>query len=610
MTIANSGSATSSNVATTSTTTVAATSNDQSQPVSSLNLEPNPFEQSFASTKKPFDLPISNTNGLVSGSPSSLLNLANQHRPTNPNSSAPRGFQRSNNIPNVPLVSSSSTNVLFSGQRPVIHSPPMLTPGGSKRLPPLISPNFNPQPSAQQSPDGGVGLISSLMNNNNSNNGNKLNGAGTPGFLSYLPRTGLTPNESSIRSGLTPGSLGASFNYPLLPSLSNSGNNNATNNNSNNNKVNQPSTPGISAIFNGVTPLTSKQINSGIGNGTTNDSGDSNGTSSLSPQPPLPSNTLPIEIVKNDNNSSGGGKKTIEKNLTTKRKRTATSKNSNTNSKKKTKNNIEKDFIEEPIQVKIKKESLSRSTTETSKPSTSSDNNTTMNTGEDIEEQLSPEQEEQKRKEFLERNRVAASKFRKRKKEYIKKIEDDVRFYESEYNEMSKTLFKLLPPSNMINNSNSYIPLLEDAIRKGDMGTALTLLSHVRQILSSIGIYQRNGTNPLADELQVVKDHKKHNSQRKNSLVPSHSSKSSGTTTKRSSLPVSMNFQTMKPEFQQQQHHDIAATVNSTATVSTALSPSSIPSYLTAIIPPGSVTSDPQETTKDQNLQDNDTTSK
>ncbi|CAB4253900.1 similar to Saccharomyces cerevisiae YNL167C SKO1 Basic leucine zipper transcription factor of the ATF/CREB family [Maudiozyma barnettii] len=623
MTIADSGSASSSNVTATSAT--ASTANDPSKPVSSLNLEPNPFEQSFASTKKPFDLPIGNTNGLVSGSPSSLLNLANQPRTNNSNSSAPRGFQRSNNIPNIPLGSSSSTTLLFSGQRPVIHSPPMLTPGGSKRLPPLLSPNFNPQPSSQQSPDGGVGLISSLMNSNNNNNnsssnsnsGTKLNSAGAPSFLSYLPRTGLTPNESSIRSGLTPGSLGASFNYPLLPALSSSGGNN-----NNNSRVNQPSTPGMSAIFNGVTSLSSKQVNSG--NVTTIDSAGSSGASgSISPHPQFPSsNTLPMGVLKNEQQNNmatlrSNGKKTAEKATSIKKKRASTSRSSTTKSKKKTKTNNEKDTISGSTQVKIKRESLSEPSNETSKISTSSDSNnnsTIMTMGEDTEEQLSPEQEEQKRKEFLERNRVAASKFRKRKKEYIKKIEEDIHFYETEYNEMSKTLFKLLPPSTMADNSNSYILSLEDAIRKGDMNSALNLVSHVRQIISSTGVYQRNGTNPLADELQVVKDHKKQNSQRKNSSTSSHSSKSTTTTTtitatKRQSLPVSMTFHTTNAG-PQHTHHDISTVVTTAGASSGALSPSSIPSYLTAIIPPGSVTSDPQEVTQDQHSQGNDETPK
>lgn len=64
------------------------------------------------------------------------------------------------------------------------------------------------------------------------------------------------------------------------------------------------------------------------------------------------------------------------------------------------------------------------------------------------------EEQERKRKEFLERNRVAASKFRKRKKEYIKKIENDLQFYESEYDDLTQVIGKLcgIIPSSSSNS--------------------------------------------------------------------------------------------------------------------------------------------------------------
>ncbi|KAG0669220.1 hypothetical protein C6P45_003997 [Maudiozyma exigua] len=505
-----------------SNTTIPSNTEDANKQISSLNLEPNPFEQSFASTKKPFD-PISNTSnssGVLStaGSPSSLLNLANgkQNMQRNNSISTQRSFHRGsipNGISNLPMGSNpSSTNLLFSGgQRPVIHSPPMLTPGGSKRLPPLISPNYGStlqqqqtqqpqQTQTQMSPDTGMvgttlGTTTALNSNNNSstlissliNNGtmttkpNGTPGPGTPSFLSYLPRSGLTPNESSIRSGLTPGALTAPFNYPMLPALSTNG---ATGTVTNTNggsviRPNQPLTPGMSAIFNNVAaPITS---NSKL---ITNVDG------------------LVNNVKHNDNNNKNNGDtKNNKKGSTTRRKRANSTKSeTNTKNKKQLKNekkgkakNDQKDKPASKVQPEIQ-----------------DNNDHAMTKDLENEEPLDPEQEEQKRKEFLERNRVAASKFRKRKKEYIKKIEEDLNFYENEYNEMSNTLFKLLPPTDTgSHNHNSYIPMLEDSIRKNDINSALALLSHVRQLLTETKIYQRKGENPLGNDLQMIKENTK-----------------------------------------------------------------------------------------------------
>lgn len=443
--------------------------NDIKKHVSSLNLEPNPFEQSFASTKK------SLSSNSVTGSPSSLLNVVTQE--ASQSQTLFKGTNYSTGANNVDSNSgrlvqrNGSASHLFSDQRPLIQSPPMLTPGGSKRLPPLISPNFGHQQSLDTT---NRGFASALMSNTNTNtNSMKNNTATTPGFMSYLPRTGLTPNESSIRSGLTPGALNASFSYPLLPSLSNSITSNNINNDKRNqlNQPNQPLTSGISEI------LGNPKYNTPITN---------NNNLSMSPQPlfkPVPPMTTSLRDIQE---IKGNGTEHLESDktsITSKEKKTGTKrKKSISRTPKGTKRNKNMEIGD----VKFSNDALLLD--EISDDS-----------------QLSPEDQERKRKEFLERNRVAASKFRKRKKEYIKRIEDDISFYENEYNEMSGVLFKFLPvnsPNGAQDEKKSMhalIPLLESAITKNDDNAALTILNHMKQLIVNTKIYQRNGINPIDD---------------------------------------------------------------------------------------------------------------
>lgn len=126
------------------------------------------------------------------------------------------------------------------------------------------------------------------------------------------------------------------------------------------------------------------------------------------------------------------------------------------------------------------------------------------------------EEQERKRKEFLERNRVAASKFRKRKKEYIKKIENDLQFYESEYDDLTQVIGKLcgIIPSSSSNSqfnvnvstpssssppSTSLIALLESSISRSDYSSAMSVLSNMKQLICETNFYRRGGKNPRDD---------------------------------------------------------------------------------------------------------------
>lgn len=117
--------------------------------------------------------------------------------------------------------------------------------------------------------------------------------------------------------------------------------------------------------------------------------------------------------------------------------------------------------------------------------------------------------QERKRKEFLERNRVAASKFRKRKKEYIKRVEMDLQFYQNEYDDMGRALDKLcgiIPGSSTPAASSSLMSLLENAISHNDVPSSLSILAHMKQVVYETRYFQRNGRDPRR-ELESNRSH-------------------------------------------------------------------------------------------------------
>ncbi|CCH60529.1 hypothetical protein TBLA_0D00190 [Henningerozyma blattae CBS 6284] len=115
----------------------------------------------------------------------------------------------------------------------------------------------------------------------------------------------------------------------------------------------------------------------------------------------------------------------------------------------------------------------------------------------------SPDPARDKRREFLERNRVAASRFRRRKKEYIRRIEADLRFYEAEYAEMAAILGTLsgIPPSTPaepMQPQPALLATLDAALAHGDTATAAQLLAPLKAMLTRSGFVQRRGVNPRA----------------------------------------------------------------------------------------------------------------
>ncbi|QHS75749.1 Sko1p [Saccharomyces paradoxus] len=543
--------------------------------VSTFDLEPNPFEQSFASSKKALSLPstISHPSQSKETSRNNSTSTITQHsqRSTHSLNSIPEENGNSTVADNTNNngVKKDSPTFLPGQQRPTIVSPPILTPGGSKRLPPLLlSPSIlyqansssnpnqnshsastsNSNPSAlgfsstsgslypNSSSPSGTSLVRQPRNSNvtanSSSNGFPSNDSQMPGFLLNLSKSGLTPNESNIRTGLTPGILTQSYNYPVLPSI----NKNTIANSKNVNKsvtvngsmenhphvnimhptVNgTPLTPGLSSLLNlpsaGVltnpgykstpsTNITDVTVNNSIGN------------SNFSP------NTSTKAAVKMDNPVEFNG---IEQ--------STHNHNENEHLSTQLENN---DQFNNKTRKRKRRMSSTSSTSKASRKNSISRKNSTVTTApaqkDDVENSKisnnvivdETEEQERKRKEFLERNRVAASKFRKRKKEYIKKIENDLQFYESEYDDLTQVVGKLcgIIPSSSSNSqfnvnmstpssssssssspSTSLLSLLESSISRSDYSSAMSVLSNMKQLIYETNFYRRGGKNPRDD---------------------------------------------------------------------------------------------------------------
>ncbi|EJS41990.1 sko1p [Saccharomyces arboricola H-6] len=541
----------------------------QPSTVSAFDLEPNPFEQSFASSKKALSLsgaaphPSQPKNPLRNNSISTLTQ--NSQRSTSHSlNSIPEehGNPTIADNANHNEVKRDSPNFIPNQQRPNIISPPILTPGGSKKLPPLLlSPSILYQANATSnansnslsaststsnpsalavsstsgslylngSPPSGSSLIRQPRNPNSTSsttNGLSTNDSQMPGFLLNLSKSGLTPNESNIRSGLTPGILTQSYNYPVLPSI----NKNAVSNGKNPNKsipangttenhahvnimhptVNgTPLTPGLSSLLNlpsaGVltNPIYKPTQSTNVTDVTINNN---TGNNSISPNTPSkaavhnPEGLNSIEQPADNHNENERLTTQLEdsdllNSKTRKRKRRMSSTSSVSKAPR-----------------KYSSSRKSSTVTPTPVPKDDVDNNKNSN-NEIIEE---TEEQEKKRKEFLERNRVAASKFRKRKKEYIKKIENDLQFYETEYDDLSQAVGKLCGiPSNSSNSqfnvslstpsssssppSTSLLSLLETSISRNDNSSAMSILSSMKQTIYETNFYRRGGKNPRDD---------------------------------------------------------------------------------------------------------------
>lgn len=476
-----------------------------SRSASMFELEPNPFEQSFASTKK-----SRSVSAAVSNSQDQRFG-GNVSRAT---SSGERGSKLT--ISEITSgsreldVSSQRRSSVFSygAQKPVLHSPPLLTPGGSRRLPPiLLSPNF-----IQQAPNAsslvGQGQMNTVGSNySNMSPKNELPSVSSGGINHInlerpplnisLSKTAFTPNESHLRTGLTPGVPTAahqmgSTHYPghTLPYLGGPRNDIGIHEDTRN-----PVSYGMNMALNADLSNQAQSYAPGLGPtlGYASSQGFQRTTNPLqrNPIPPAGSARMPLTEVSSSKHSAQ-----IENFA-------ADSINSTTKSQQ------SRPFgSNSPPSTTARRKRKSSTTSRGSKSSKSSQRNTPTSTEcknlsrketNDSADRDSDDSQERKRREFLERNRVAASKFRKRKKEYIKRVEMDLKFYEAEYDDLSHAMNRLCGIINGSTSPTSPTPLLgmlETAISKNDTPSSLSILAHIKRVLFQTNYYQRKGRNP------------------------------------------------------------------------------------------------------------------
>lgn len=324
-----------------------------------------------------------------------------------------------------------------SNKQSLATSPP-LTPGGRK-LPPLtISPNV---PSS-------------------------WNHAG-------LPRSGLTPNESGLRSGLTPGGTypGAlnniaihgintpgSLAFNLTPSLSSllAGKNEFDQNfQTANRSLNDDngSNLQIAAISE---PDQSKEV---IKPDPESNGADNSSSSFSNDEVLTTGNESPQRQNQEIINSTGkrGRKKSIGSNSKrpsneplSKKPKTYLDTSSSNGKKAKPKD------LSRSIADDDEEEEMESSNTSTSYNTNNSNNNSTNNNDEMTDEE--------KRKQFLERNRVAASKCRQRKKQQLVKMENDLNFYLNEYNNLTDSIEQLKEQALLLRQAVVHQDLIKPEI--------------------------------------------------------------------------------------------------------------------------------------------------
>lgn len=548
--------------------------------MSSLNLEPNPFEQSFAHTGKLSQAgKITSTSSTTASSaninsnsriiddsksntnhsqPSQLSNQSQILRKVNPYSSlqspppllekqstlsisqltsnnrAPSNENSSNDMTSSNYIVNTSDNnnntnndslnsnnftmnrptmlgptvsssFIYPIARPNIQTPGALTPGGSKKLPPLVlSPSFLPS-----NTDESITNVTNT-NTNATNNVNIPNNANTSSYFSYIPRTGLTPNESNMRTGLTPGSV-----YPLFQTI--------RLNNANNNTFNStiPLTANFPINYKGsMTPgiPNSSSIRT-LNSNTINDyTKMPNSRSSLSPSPGLFG--MPLSLAteinttasldgattltnKNDGHNDRNNKYNNNSLINEQTSDYADSRNSN-NSYKKRRDSSTSDTSKK-ITVRSRKRKNSSTIEETQDSTEHRSKNVKLINNESIkstsneDSQTSREsfdEKERKRREFLERNRLAASKFRKRKKEYIQRIEKDFKNLRVEYDNM-RSILDALCSFNEYRHSTSLLSRLRFHLEQNYVLEAINDLNEIESLVQNIEYYKRGGVSVL-----------------------------------------------------------------------------------------------------------------
>ncbi|GEQ67067.1 hypothetical protein JCM33374_g730 [Metschnikowia sp. JCM 33374] len=284
-------------------------------------------------------------------------------------------------------------------------TPPVFTPGG-RRLPPIhLSPGIGM--SSPGTP--GSNLWSSLLT--------ATNGAGTgqsgeqnpgtyapPNYPSYMRKSGLIPTESNLRSGLTPGIMAHNgFNFNLQDSMTSG-----------------QMTPGLQTLLGLVNsnPVENHSLPS---------SAAPNPGSNPLYQPSQASVNGPLHSVATQETHQKGALKDGENEQT---KPDGPKKEQPKSSKK-------RPHKPDDLTNKVKVQKTSKSSVATKVKNESAEES---KESKDEDDGLD---EEEKRKQFLERNRVAALKCRQRKKQLLNKMESELAFYSDGYRDLTAQVSQL-----------------------------------------------------------------------------------------------------------------------------------------------------------------------
>ncbi|SCU91822.1 LAFA_0F06084g1_1 [Lachancea sp. 'fantastica'] len=517
--------------------------------VSSFDLEPNPFEQSFATTKKahssknhnpeqtgarPADeqnMTGSMNTGVLHAFPPSKSTLEYpQSAQTSSTSAHPNVASHGHNFDHT-----TTTAVNPASSKPELHMDHGKPAELSTRLPPLLLSDPARSSSSMIGQQHTRSPGSSHMLSNQTHQHYQLPpaqnshfsplpqnlmppGTTTPGFFLNLSKTGLTPNSSGMRPGLTPGNISATD--PIHSQLQAQANIHAQNQG----KLPPHPSPSLQSPANIVPPLSlpAEQFTPGLSS-LLGISLQQQPQQQPPPQPQQPQQQRFSPQIAMQPSHWGPLSSHLSGNSTAVNSNSSTSSNSlcviPSGSNKKTSSSVPSGRASSDSQSSTNMTRIS-STGNTAVPTESigatsvspplskepptkrqknRSNSKLPKTSIDTSFSRAKDEQDRKRKEFLERNRVAASKFRKRKKQYIKKVEGDLKFYETEYDDLGQCMDKLCGISKNTINS-SLVGMLKQALLQDDMKSSLTLCSHIEQVLLQTQYVQRGGGNPIREE--------------------------------------------------------------------------------------------------------------
>lgn len=327
----------------------------------------------------------------------------------------------------------------MSQQKPVIQSPSVLTPGGSRRLPPLVlSPNMQALGAVGVGVAAGTGSTAPAGANSGAG---AAAGATASGTLAWQPfqRTGLTPNiESNMRTGLTPNNLS-------LPGLNTPG-------------LIANFTPGLSSLLNNsFDQLGSSAGGAGAAAGTATGAttGASTAAATAATSTASSSGMIDISLPASANIATAdtSHQPTPPGSASKDTAGAPAAGDIKIKLEKQDKLNKKKEKAQERERKKVlKKQKKERDS-------------------EDLE----------RRKDFLERNRLAASKCRQRKKQQYEKLQNDLDFYLNKHNLLTNSIIKIkdhllylqnyslkLNDKNLINSIQQIMEVLDASLSGGD----------------------------------------------------------------------------------------------------------------------------------------------